>query len=81
MVRPTDVLYVINFILFFINMASSLTLIRMSFLNLITVIVMISVSALSFLLLLTIKVVSSTFSLPLADMIIVCVYAVVLCTQ
>jgi hypothetical protein len=72
--RPTDILYIINFIRFPVNTAGSLILIRVSFFNFITVIIVAGVSTLSPPLLLIIDAVSSALPLFLADiMMIVCV--------
>jgi hypothetical protein len=79
--RPTDVLYVMNFVRFSVNTADSLILMRVSFFSSTTVIVVTSVSISLPLLSLVTDAVSSALPLPLVDMMIICVRPVALYTQ
>jgi hypothetical protein len=79
--RPTDILYTVNFIRFFVNTADSLTLMRVSFFSSTIVMVIADISTLLFLLSLVTDIVSSALPLLLADMMTVCIYPVALCTQ
>jgi hypothetical protein len=75
--RPTDILYAVNFVLSLVNTVDSLTLIKVSFLSLITVVVVAGVSISFSSLSLTIEVVLSVLFLSLVDMMIICVRSVV----
>jgi hypothetical protein len=79
--RPTDILYIVNFVRSPVNIASSLTLMRVSFFNSIIVVVVAGVSIPLSLLLLMTNATSSALPLPLADMMTVCVYPVAPYTQ
>jgi hypothetical protein len=76
--RPTDILYIVNFIRSFVNIADSLTLIRVSFFNFITVIIVTGVSISLPPLSLVTDAVSSALPLSLADIITVYVCPVAL---
>jgi hypothetical protein len=70
--RFIDILYAVNFVRFPVNIAGSLTLMRVFFFNFTTVIIMTGVSIFSPPLLLVIDAASSALPLPLIAIMTVC---------